>query len=59
MEPRIEPVTPNDLARELPVTAKTIRGWLRRRGFRPEVEKGTRWHLTEEQAELVCDRFKI
>ena len=59
MEPRIEPVTPNDLALELPVTAKTIRGWLRRQGFRPEVAKGTRWHLTEEQAALVRDRFRI
>ncbi|TDW28930.1 hypothetical protein [Cryobacterium psychrophilum] len=57
MEPRTEPVTPNTLARDLPVLAKTIRGWLRQQGFRPEVEKGTRWQLTEEQAALVREHF--
>lgn len=59
MEPRTEPVTPNELARDLSVTAKTIREWLRQRGFRPEVEKGTRWQLTEEQASLVRNRFQL
>ncbi|WP_297361995.1 hypothetical protein [Mycetocola sp.] len=56
--PRIdEVVTPKQLAEELPVAAKTIRGWLRNSGFRPDVEKGARWLLTHEQAKLVRERF--
>lgn len=50
-------VTPKQLAADLPVTAKTIRSWLRRSGFRPDVEKGARWLLTSEQANLVRERF--
>jgi predicted site-specific integrase-resolvase len=50
-------VTPKQLAADLPVPAKTIRSWLRSSGFRPDVEKGARWLLTDEQAKLVRERF--
>ncbi len=49
-------ITPNDLARELGVSAKTIRDYLRSKyGTLPSFE--TRWHLTESQASDVRAHF--
>ena len=52
-----DPITPNELARELGVSAKTIRAFLRsqygplRRPFE------TRWKLSAEQVAAVRARF--
>jgi len=49
-------ITPNDLARELGVSAKKIRDYLRSKyGTLPPLE--TRWHLTESQASAVRAHF--
>jgi len=51
-----DPITPNDLARELGVSAKKIRDYLRSKyGNLPSFE--TRWHLTESQASDVRAHF--
>lgn len=49
--------TPEQLADELGVHAKTIRQWLRDVEMRPEVEKHQRWTLSAEEAEFVRRQF--
>lgn len=40
---------PAELARELGISGKSLRGWLRRTYPRPPSAHGTDWHLTDEQ----------
>jgi predicted GIY-YIG superfamily endonuclease len=40
---------PDDLARELGIDRKQLRGWLRHRWPRRPEERGLAWHLTDEQ----------
>ena len=47
--------TPNELADELDVSAKTIRAFLREEY--PEHELGTRWELDDDQSAVVRARF--
>lgn len=47
--------TPNELADELDVSAKTIRAFLREEY--PEHELGARWGLDDDQASVVRARF--
>ena len=49
--------TPVSLAKQLGVSDKAIRAWLRRERPRPEVEKGTRWVLSQADVSAVRDRF--
>lgn len=49
-------VTPKDLAKELGVSDRTLRGWLRAQGWQSVPH--TRWHLSQEQADQVRARFK-
>lgn len=49
---------PNDLARELGVTGRTLRGWLRTTYPRGAVDHGARWLLTAEQVEAARRRFR-
>jgi uncharacterized protein YjcR len=51
-----ETITPRELAKELGLSARTIRGWLRAQGW--QSQPYTRWHLTADQAKLVRAHFK-
>lgn len=46
-------VRPEDLARELGISAKSLRSWLRRTFPRPESARGADWHLSPEQVEAA------
>jgi predicted site-specific integrase-resolvase len=46
-------VTPADLARDLGLSDKTVRDWLRRRYGTLASRNESRWHLTEDQVESV------
>lgn len=48
-------VTPNELAKELGLSARTIRGWLRQQGW--QSVPYARWALTRDQAEQVRAHF--
>lgn len=50
-------VTPLELSRELGVSDRAIRQWLRDALPRPEVEKHSRWQLTPAQVAMVRERF--
>jgi len=50
-------IRPEDLARELGVSGKLIRAFLRAEFPRPIEAKNTSWILTEAQAEAVRARF--
>jgi predicted site-specific integrase-resolvase len=41
--------SPNELARELGISPKTLRQWLREEYPRPYGQKGTRWEIKERQ----------
>jgi hypothetical protein len=49
-------ITPSDLAKELGLSPRTIREWLRAQGW--QSRPYTRWQLTVEQATLVRAHFK-
>ncbi|WP_083653203.1 YfeC-like transcriptional regulator [Serinicoccus sp. CNJ-927] len=51
-----ETVTPEQLAKGLGVSAKTIRQWLRDQGW--QSVPYARWYLTPEQAQQVRARFE-
>lgn len=53
-----EPVTPNDLARELGVTPRTIRAYLRSKYGRLAGRNETRWQLDGGQATDVRREFQ-
>src|SRR5207302_7937506 len=44
---------PQDLARDLGISGKTLRGWLRGQFPRSQTEHGQRWTLTEEQVQAA------
>ncbi|CAN5466090.1 hypothetical protein BH09ACT4_BH09ACT4_03390 [soil metagenome] len=48
-------MSPKDLAKQLPVTERTIRRFLRK--MYPPAVPYTRWHLTDEQVRAVRARF--
>jgi len=45
--------TPNELARELGISPKTLRAWLREQFPREECLKWTDWEVTPEMAEVA------
>lgn len=51
-----ETITPRELAKELGLSARTIRGLLRAQGW--QSQPYARWHLTADQAKLVRSHFK-
>jgi hypothetical protein len=50
-------VRPNDLAKELGVDGKRIRGFLRQEFTRPLDAKNSSWFLTDTQVAAVKERF--
>ena len=50
-----EQITPADLSKELKVSRKTIRQWMRDQGW--QSVPYARWHLTKEQADRVRYHF--
>jgi len=54
-DPRL---TPKDLARELGVTAKAIRAFLRSKYGKLDKSVVTRWRLDDDQVVLVRERFR-
>lgn len=52
----IATITPAELARELGVSDRRIRQWLREQGW--QSLPYTRWHLTPEQAARVREHFR-
>lgn len=53
-----EPLTPNDLARELDVTPRAIRAYLRSKYGRLAARNETRWQLDGEQVADVRREFQ-
>lgn len=49
-------VTPRELAKELGLSPRTIRGWLRDQGW--QSQPYARWQLTVEQADVVRTHFR-
>ena len=49
-------VTPTELSKELGISARTVRHWLRAQGW--QSVPYARWHLTPEQAEAVRLHFR-
>jgi hypothetical protein len=54
----IKPVEPQELARQLGVSAKSLRSWLRDNHPRSEAEHGQRWHLTPPQVAAATSHFR-
>jgi len=50
-------IRPEDLAKELGISGKQIRAFLRRTFPRPLDQKRSSWFLTEKQAQAVRDHF--
>jgi phage antirepressor YoqD-like protein len=48
---------PEDLAKELGITGKQLRGWLRQTFPRPAEQKRSSWYLTEQQVEAARTRY--
>jgi hypothetical protein len=48
---------PDELARELGVSGKTIRAWLREKYPRPAGEQHAPWHLTATQERTLREQF--
>jgi hypothetical protein len=48
---------PDDLARELGMDGKDLRGWLRQRFPRSAPEHGTNWYLTHQQVSMARRRW--
>lgn len=51
------PLRPNDLAKELNISPKSLRGWLRTNFTRPIEVKNTSWTLTPVMVEAARDHF--
>lgn len=60
-EPEVEedatPLRPNDLAKELNISPKSLRGWLRTNFTRPLEAKNTSWELTPTIVEAAREHF--
>lgn len=60
-EPEVEeaatPLRPNDLAKELNISPKSLRGWLRTNFTRPIEVKNTSWELSSEMVEAARGHF--
>lgn len=52
----MDTMTPRELAKELGVSDRAIRRWLREQGW--QSVPYARWHLTPEQARQVKDHFR-
>ncbi len=50
-------VTPNELAKKLGISPRTLRQWLRENYTRPLSQKNERWYLTEVQIEAATSHF--
>jgi predicted site-specific integrase-resolvase len=50
---------PEDLAAEMGISAKTLRGWLRKRYPRPASQKHKPWHLSPAQVDAARRRFSV
>lgn len=50
-----EGITPAELARELGLSPRTVRAWLRAQGW--QAVPYARWHLSEDQARQVRQHF--
>jgi hypothetical protein len=48
---------PEDLATDLGMSGKTLRGWLREQFPRGENERGTNWYLTHAQVLMARTKF--
>lgn len=48
---------PKDLAAELEIDAKTLRGWLRKEFPRPLDKKNTSWALSDDVVEAAREHF--
>tara|TARA_B100000700_G_C15037968_1_gene853749 strand:+ start:2589 stop:3032 length:444 start_codon:yes stop_codon:yes gene_type:complete len=50
-------VTPNELAKKLGISPRTLRQWLRENYTRPLSQKNERWYLTDIQIEAATNHF--
>jgi len=50
-------IRPPDLAKEIGIDPKRLRGWLRKEYPRATDEKNTSWYLTDDQVEAAWARF--
>ena len=48
---------PEDLARELAISGKELRAWLRQRWPRAVPEEGREWHMTHAQVQMARRRW--
>jgi len=53
----VKGMRPVDLAKELDIDPKRLRGWLRKEFARDPEKKNTSWYLTDEQVEAARERF--
>lgn len=56
-ETKPEVIRPEDLAKELDVSGKQIRAFLRQTFPRAAEQKRSSWYLTKQQADAVRERF--
>lgn len=56
-EAEVEGMRPKDLALELGINAKTLRGWLRKEYTRPQDKKNTSWVLADDVVEAAREHF--
>jgi len=49
--------TPDELAKILGISPKTLRDWLRKKYTRPPSQKNERWYLTEDQVHMATLHF--
>ncbi len=54
----VKPLTPAQLAEEIGVNAKSLRGYLRTKHPRPAESKNTSWIIPAEAAEAARAHFK-
>jgi uncharacterized protein YjcR len=52
-----EGMRPKDLALELGIDPKTLRGWLRKEYARPADKKNTSWLIAEDVADAAREHF--
>ena len=52
-------ITAEDIAKELNVNGRKLRGFLRDEEFRPASQKNQRWYFSRDQADEVKRRFRV